>query len=219
MRPASQSHLRFPLTRLLGNSGNIRVLRALLSYGGPLGVSQLSRESGLTPQGVRLVLESLENQRVLVALGEPRARLYDINPRYSFVSVLRQLVAEETSRWEQLLQALRNAVRENKTISAAWYYGSAARGEDEAASDLDLAIVVRDEDVETALASIRHALQPAEETLLFTCSVVGLSESDVARLSRDNDAWWTALVRDAKILKGTGPEQLALRAGRQPEAA
>lgn len=195
------------------------MLRALLSYGGPLGVSQLSRESGLTPQGVRLVLESLENQRALVALGEPRARLYDINPRYPFVGVLRQLVAAETLRWEQVLQAVRNAVREHRTLSAAWYYGSAARGEDEAASDLDLAIVVRGEDLEQTLASIRHALQPAEETLLFTCSVVGLSESDVARLSRDNDAWWTGLVRDAKVLVGMGPGQLARHAKRQPEAA
>jgi predicted nucleotidyltransferase len=217
MRPVAQSHLRFPLTRLFGSGGNIRVLRALFSYGAPLSLSQLSRESGLTPPGVRLVLESLETQGILVALGEPRTRLYDLNPRYPFMHVLRQLLAEEKLRWEQVLKTLRKVARENKAVSAAWYYGSVARGEDGPASDLDVAIVVRGEDVEKSLEDVREALRPAEETLFFNCSVIGLSEQDVSRLSRDNDRWWVELVRDGKALKGARPEQMALEMGLVPQ--
>lgn len=218
MRPVAQSHLRFPLTRLFGSSGNIRVLRALLSYGAPLSLSQLSREGGLTPPGVRHVLDSLETQGILVALGEPRARLYDLNPRYPFMHLLRQLVAEEKLRWEQVLKALREAARDSEAVRAAWYYGSVARGEDGPASDLDLAIVVRGEDLEKTLEDVREALRPAEEALFFNCSVIGLSEQDVSRLSRANERWWIELVRDGKALKGARPEQMVLEMGLVPQA-
>lgn len=34
---AAHSHLRLPLTRMLDNGGNVRVLRALMTRGSPLG--------------------------------------------------------------------------------------------------------------------------------------------------------------------------------------
>ena len=132
--------------------------------------------------------------------------------------VLRALLAEEKLRWEQVLKALRKVAQENKAVSAAWYYGSVARGEDGPASDLDVAIVVRGEDVEKTLEDVREALRPAEETLFLNCSVIGLSEQDVSRLSRDNDRLWVELVRDGKAIKGARPEQMALEMGLVPQA-
>ena len=52
-----QNDSRHPLTRLLGNGGNIRVLRALAADDLPLSVTQLAERCGLTPQGTRLALE------------------------------------------------------------------------------------------------------------------------------------------------------------------
>ena len=105
-----------------------------------------------------------------------------------------------------------------KDVEAAWYYGSVARGEDGPASDLDVTVVVRTEDVESVLVRLRNALAPVEEELLVAFSIIGLAHKDVRRLSR-NDTWWRDLVRDAKVLIGPRPEALAARPKRRDKAA
>ena len=184
--PAIQSHIRYPLTRLFGGGGNIRVLRALVFRGGPLSVAQLARDSGLTPQGVRLVLESLIGQHWVLALGEPRAQLFAIQRGHPLIGELDQLFAAEKARWDEILGSLRSTLE--ATVEAAWYYGSVARGNDDPASDFDVAVVIRGDDVERAVESIRDALQPLEErlvfNLVFNCSIVGLSEANVKNRSK-----------------------------------
>lgn len=213
-RSIVQSHLQFPLTRLLGNGGNVRVLRALYRQGAPLSVAQVARDSAMTRQGVRLVLDGLASQGLVEVLGEPRAQLYVIQSRHPFAETLARLFAQERERWEALLAALRAAIRQCEPIKAAWYYGSVARGEDVPQSDLDVVVLAADGDLDAALGAVRAAVRPVEESLLLSCSVVGVSESDLVRLSTANDAWWREIVRDAKVLVGERPEQLAARACR-----
>lgn len=193
-------------------------MRALMTYGAPLSASQLARESGLTPQGTRLVLNSLVSQQLITVLGQPRAQLFTIDVRHPFADALKALFVLEQSRWDDLLHALRTTLQKHKSVKAAWYYGSVARGEDEPRSDLDIAIVVADEPVEDAVESVREALHSVEDALLVSCSVVALSQADVARLSAD-DVWWREMARDAKVLKGVGPEQVASRSRRVRQTA
>lgn len=208
--PASQSYLRFPLNRLLGGIGNIRVLRSLVAYGAPLSAAQVARESGLTPQGARGVIASLLDQQILVALGQPRAQLFAINPRHPLLDVVSALFAAERGRWERIMEAVRQALSERPEIEAAWYYGSVARGEDEPASDLDLALLIAGAAVEDTVESVRTALRPAEDALLFSASVVGVTAQDVARLAQ-GDPWWRNMMRDAKAIVGRSPAQLGVR--------
>jgi predicted ArsR family transcriptional regulator len=64
----TQSHLRHPLTALLGSVGHVRVLRALASDRVPQSAPQLAAAAGLTPQGTRGVLDVLARQRLVKAL-------------------------------------------------------------------------------------------------------------------------------------------------------
>lgn len=211
-RPADQSHLRHPITRLLGNSGNIRVLRALVAYGAPLAAVQLAREAGLTPQGTRLVLENLVAQGVVTVLGLPRSQVFALAPKHPFADLLKEIFLQEQNRWDGLQQALRDILQAHRSVRSAWLYGSVARGQDTPHSDVDIAIVA--EDGSDAALAVREALQGLEDRFYVHFSVVGLTGADVARLSR-GDAWWVAMSRDTKVLKGVSPDQEAARRKRK----
>jgi predicted nucleotidyltransferase len=209
---AAQSHLRFPLTRLLGNGGNIRVLRAMMSYGAPLSVVQLARDTGLTRQGVRLVLDGLETQGLVTTHGVPRSQLFSVVPGHPFAAPLMAMFEQEHVRWDALNQALREALQVNPQVSSAWLYGSVARGEDSPHSDIDIAIVTQDDGLGVAEA-VRETLQALEDRWGVHMSVVALAPTDVARLQPD-DRWWFEMTKDAKVLKGVGPQQEAQRCAR-----
>lgn len=207
MRPlSSQSHLRFPLTYCLGNEGSVRVLRVLCAHGGPLGVTQLARDSGITPRGTRQILDHLVGQKMVKVFGQSRSQLFAIDAQNPLSSGIRELFSGEQARWDELLKELRETLRANEHIEAAWYYGSVARGEDTPDSDFDIVVIAPEGLVDLTAESLRQDLQKLEDRLYVNCSVVGLSGSDVTRLSEGDD-WWRKLARDAKVLKGVEPEQ------------
>ena len=211
----AQSYLRFPLTRLLGNSGNIRVLRAMMAYGAPLSAVQLARDTGLTRQGVRLVLQGLEAQGLVTALGLPRSQLFSVVSAHPFAAALMTIFEQERNRWVVLNQTLRDTLQANPRVRSAWLYGSVARGEDAPLSDIDIAIVTQDDD--TGIADeVRKAFQALEDRLNVHFSVVTLTPAEAAR-PRPDDRWWSELTRDAKLLKGVGPQQEALRCSRMAQ--
>jgi predicted nucleotidyltransferase len=175
----------------------------------PLSVPQLADECGLSPRGCRLALASLVEEQVVVELGTARAQLFRADTRHPLLPALAALFGEEQDRWETLLRQVR-AVLQGQPLSAAWYYGSVARGDDGPASDFDIAVVVKDTFAVDAVASaIREALCQIEDNHLVRCSVVGVSNLDVLRLVKSDDEWWKGLSRDAKVLAGLRPEQYA----------
>lgn len=64
----TQSHLRHPLTALLGSVGHVRVLRTLATDRVPQSAAQLALAAGRTPQGTRGVLHVLDRQRLVKAM-------------------------------------------------------------------------------------------------------------------------------------------------------
>lgn len=207
MRPLKlQSHLRFPLTEYLASEGSVRVLRVLFAHEGALSVSQLARDSGLTPRGTRQTLDNLSTKKIVKIFGQSRSQVFSVDFQNPLAKGLKELFSSEQARWEELLKELREMLLANEHIEAAWYYGSVARGEDSPSSDFDLVVIASEGLVDVTTESVRQALQKLEDRLYVTCSVVGLSGSDVARLS-EGDAWWRNLANDAKVLKGVEPEQ------------
>lgn len=208
----AQSYLRFPLTRLLGNGGSIRVLRAMMSYGAPLSIVQLARDTGLTRQGVRLVLDGLEAQGLVATHGVPRSQLFSVVTSHPFATPLMAMFEQERARWDALNQTFREALAANPQVSSAWLYGSVARGEDGPHSDIDIAIVTQENSHGVAEA-VRETLQALEERWGVHVSIVVLAPTDVARL-QPSDSWWLKMSKDAKVIKGIAPQQEAQRCAR-----
>ncbi len=204
----TQSHLRYPLTSILGSAGSVRVLRALVAGRTPQSASQLAAGAGLTPQGVRLVLEALVRRQLAIVHGAGRTQLYTLNPAHPFAAALVALFQQEQRRWDELLEAIRKLLsRQGPAVSAAWLYGSVARGEDSPASDLDIAILVSSRAV---AGRVRVALLPLEEDQQLRISLVALTPKELSSLP-DDDPWWADVVRDGRILKGPAPEQVRRR--------
>ena len=196
-----QSHHRYPLTRLFGSPGNVPVLR-VLADGLASSAPQIASAAGLTPQGARLVLDVLAAQRIVVAKGSARTRLFELASLHPFRHPLLHLFKAESAAWEDLVARLREQLKQRAGVRAAWLYGSVARSEDTPASDIDVALLVSSPDVSD---KVREDLMPIEDELKVHLSVTALTAQDLAAL-QDGDPWWSDLVRDARVLKGGRPE-------------
>jgi predicted nucleotidyltransferase len=195
-----QSHRRFPLTRLLGDTGNLRVLRALVTYDGPQSSAQLAQESGLTLAGARKVLENLIAQGVVQVLGGGRTRLYQGAISHPLLAELKSVFAHEQTQWQGFLSRLRELFRSDAGVQAAWLYGSVARGEDTPDSDVDIAVLVK---TEAAGKRMRQALRDLEPSPHAHLSVITITVDSLPTVKRR--AWWSAVLREARTLKGPDP--------------
>jgi predicted nucleotidyltransferase len=205
-----QSYIRYPLNRVLGNAGALRILRSLALYGDALSVSQLARETGMTPQGVRLALDALASLQIISAMGQGRSMLYKLATAHPMAPIVEQMFLSEKAHWDKLLASLREVTHRMPEIEACWYYGSVARGEDQPRSDLDIAIIVGGPEVELMTERYREELHPLEAAHGISCSVVGVGLTELPSAASGNP-WWAELCRDAKIIQGMPPERLLER--------
>ncbi|MCO5122087.1 MAG: nucleotidyltransferase domain-containing protein [Burkholderiaceae bacterium] len=174
----------------------------------PQSAPQLAGVAGLTPQGTRLTLDALAQQRLLLAHGAGRARLYTLNPSHPFAGAIAALFEEERRRRDALLESIRQVLaRHGEAVSAAWLYGSVARGEDSPGSDLDIAVLVRSQAVADRL---REDLMPLEDEQALRISLTVLTPEELAAVPED-DPWWSDVVRDGRVLKGSAPDQVRRR--------
>lgn len=211
-QPNVQSAQRHPLTLLLGNQGNVRVLRELCLHGAEMSAPRIAREAGLSAHGARLALGYLSALDVVETVGEGRSLVYRINRHHPMTPALCALFTAERARYDAVLDALRNVLMVDSVVSA-WAYGSFARGEDRQDSDIDIAVLMAESQMADhegdRVEEIREALNEAGARLHFQPSVVELSPSDVVRLRTTKDPWWMDLVRDAVVLKGRPPTVVA----------
>jgi predicted nucleotidyltransferase len=137
-------------------------------------------------------------------MGRARTSLFALNRGHPLTEALVALFEAERHQWESLSRQLRGVLAKFDTVKAAWLYGSTARGEDRAGSDVDIAIAVEG-DVEQTADAVRAAMHPIEDRYGTAISVVALAPGDI--LARVNDPWWSDVVRDARTLKAIAPQR------------
>jgi len=100
--------------------------------------------SPASPSGVQKVLDDLVSNGVVIAEPAGRARLYTLNRDHVAAAAIDQL-----ARLRDVLLERIKAEAESWTIpaKAIWLFGSTARGQGDADSDLDL-LIVRPDDVD-----------------------------------------------------------------------
>lgn len=206
-----QSVFRHPLSEILFAEAAVRVLRELFRAGRPLSSRIVADRAATTIQTVRRTLDRLAALGVVEAIGQGRYPSYRPDPAHPLAPALQALFDAEAARAEIVFAAIRDtALGLSPAPEAVWVYGSVARGDDVAGSDLDVAVVAPEPVLQAGVDRLRQALSGVESTQAVSISVVGVSTEDVVRLSA-GDPWWIGVERDAVPLVGPDPASYARR--------
>lgn len=154
-----------PLDDLFRSRGHVRVLRALFALPDGLYASarEVARRAGVSHPTASSVLSSLADQGLVRVTRRPRADLFDVNRDHTASAALRPLFDWDRQIGEELLADLRRLIeREAPSVSDAYLFGSAARGEAGPTSDVDIALVcppARADAVEAAMEGVADAVR------------------------------------------------------------
>ena len=115
-------------------------------------VRQMAALLGVDPTNLSRELSRLENEGLLRSEVEGRQRYYSINPEYPYLKPLFTMLQGSIG----IVPTLHQTLKGMQGISAAYIYGSLAKGEADAASDIDILIIGQPD--QSALATkIRRA--------------------------------------------------------------
>jgi predicted nucleotidyltransferase len=164
---------------------DVSVLVALAGSETPRSGRELARRTGHSKTGVQRVLDRLVEQGKVDRLEAGGALLYSLNRDHLLAPVVEQLAQLRV----ELIRRLRDAIAqwEQPPVHAS-VFGSAARGDGDVHSDIDL-LIVRPRDVDADSEPWRDQLDDlADTTRRWTgnhASVIEISEEDVPRLQRE----------------------------------
>jgi len=206
--PSTPSSAFFhPFDSILGTIARIRILRELCVHGGELSPSILAERTGLSRWGASNALADLVDLRIVRAVGLGRSVPYTLNLEHSLAVPLMVLFQTEAERVDRIMAIIREtAERMDPQPVSVWMYGSVARGEDTAASDIDLAVISNEQNAEALASIIRDALEEEVTDPSLQISVISLTSSGISELDDRASEVWNQIQEDAITLFGSPPE-------------
>lgn len=153
-----QRRQRSVLGRLLGSESRAKILEALLvGAPGRFYVRELARRLKLPATAVSRELVTLRQLGFVIPERDGRRVYYQLNPRAAAVDELRSLMLKLGS----VVDALRRALHpQDAAIQWAFVFGSVARGQALAGSDVDLAVIG-----DVTPSEIHELLRPVADAL------------------------------------------------------
>lgn len=160
----------------------------------------------LTPRGsqrgVAMALERLVEQGVVASAEAGRSNQFILNRDHLAAPAVEAMESMRSRLWELIRTSV---AASGDVVVHASAFGSAARGDGDSASDIDLLLVHRD-DVDPEGSDWRGTVAGLGESVRrWTgnhASIVELSESDLPDLARARPELATALTQDAVTLVG-----------------
>jgi DNA-binding transcriptional ArsR family regulator len=126
------------LADILSSRVKAEVFRLLFGLDGrPLHLREIERQSGLAVSTVRQELQQLTSLGLVEKRVDGNRRLYSANRHHPLYPDIRNIVLKTSG----LAEILRAALQPETSIRLAFVFGSLARGEEQAGSDLDLMVI------------------------------------------------------------------------------
>ncbi len=170
------------------------VLNVLLRTGAPLTGRRIhALVDGHSLGAVQQALRDIERIGVITTETIGRAGVHRINESHEAIAPLRSLA----SPIEMLTQVLREAAPD---VEAVIVFGSVARGEARADSDIDLVVIAPG-----SWDGRADLQQQVLERLGNDCDVLHLTHQDFARAPEDREPVVAEILRDGLALVGTMP--------------
>lgn len=211
MRPTASSALYHPLDQIVGSPALVRVVRVLAGHGGGLGVSEIARRARLALPSTRDALRRLLKVEIVSAIGVGRSMVCALRVEHPLAEPLSSLFAVERQQADKMMGAIRLAAASIQPVPlAVWLYGSIARGDDHAASGIDIALVSTVPERAAQAEAMRIAVSAAVHDTERRVSVVTLAPGDVRRIAAEESELWQEFLRGAVVL--VGPDAPAMAA-------
>jgi predicted nucleotidyltransferase/biotin operon repressor len=184
------------------------VLIVLAGSSVPRSGREIARRTGRSKTGVQHVLERLVDHGIVERLPAGNAHLYSLNREHLLASAVHQMAGAHT----ELIRRLRETIGswEIPALHAS-LFGSTARGDGDAHSDVDLLIVRPanlDPESETWRAQIDTLAEDIHRWTGNNAGIVEISETDLPRLAEEQPPILAELRRDAIELAGKPPRTL-----------
>jgi predicted nucleotidyltransferase len=139
--------LQVRLNTLLKNSGKLKILRYLYFNNDVFTGRGIAEAIGMSASATHRTLKTLHEENVITARKKGRAILYSLNRELHIIkTVLAPLFDKEKKVLSDLLAYIKKTICKYKQgLVSIVLFGSVARGEDTAKSDIDILIVVENQ--------------------------------------------------------------------------
>ncbi|MCX6431879.1 MAG: nucleotidyltransferase domain-containing protein [Actinobacteria bacterium] len=195
-------------------SARADVLEVLAHAGKPMSGRQVARlVSGPKQWRVNEVLGELVRSGLVLSEEHPPARLYRLNREHVAAAAIEALANMRST----LIERMRDRASQWKPeATAVWLFGSFARGEAEADSDIDV-LVIRDDRVAADAPAWNEQISSFAESVQAwsgnRCSILEVSSSEFTGMARRGERLVDELRRDALGLSGDAPRTLLATPG------
>ncbi len=143
-----------PLDKILDNESKIKVLRFLFKTNAEWNGRQIAKEIGASPATTHKALRELNKEGILSLHNIGKTHVYMLNQgNFAVVNMLKPLFVSEDKLMAYILGIIRKKAAasniKNGIFSVA-LFGSVSARKDNAASDIDLIVIVRDTKIKAA---------------------------------------------------------------------
>ena len=173
-----------------------RTLDALLSSSGPLTGREVARRAELSPTTANLALGDLETAGLVRCRVDGRAHRWQLCDDNGLVRQIRQLARVQDEDAAQVVVDALGAEPVSVTL-----FGSTARGESSAASDVDLLLVAADRDQDLLFRRRAYVVSTSLRSVLGRPVHVIVMEREKLVSQRDGE-FVTEVLRDGRLLRG-----------------
>jgi predicted nucleotidyltransferase len=187
------------LAELLSSRARAEIFRLLLSgTGEELHVREIERRSGLNDSTVRQELRKLVRLDLVQSRRDSNRVYYRAKTENPLYPEIRNLVVKTIGLGDELKSAL-----VDKRIRVAFVFGSIARGEEEAGSDVDLMVIGR-----LGLRDLSRLLSGIEEKIGREVNPHVLNEEEFRKRVRAKEHFVSRVMESPKIFIVGSPHEL-----------
>jgi predicted nucleotidyltransferase len=199
---------------LLGTTTKVRVLRALMQLTSPVSGNEAKRLAGVrSAESMWKALDELSDLGIISREQMRGSHLFRINREHDLYAPLATLFDAEAGRLSRLREWLRGSLNEaglTDAVHSVILYGSNARGEAVARSDVDLLVIMADE---AGVAAARDALLAGtaslERQMGMRISPYVLTRARVETRYRDGDPLMHTIADEGRVLLGEPLQEAA----------
>jgi predicted nucleotidyltransferase len=199
----------YTIDEILGSRSRIAVLRVLRGVGVPLNASQIAARTKLTRPAVATVLADFAEMGIVQSSSAGRANVHTlIRDNVLVTQLIEPLFAAEEEQPEELAAQLRATF--SHAAESVVLFGSYARGDQDADSDVDVALVARDPSAKELLEEtvLTHDVEFRRQ-FGATLSPLIYEAREAAELHSRAPGLFKSISEDGIVLSGTRPDEWA----------